>query len=765
MFDENFFSSLSHGEDRLDYLKKCIAEADAEKDAEKMLDYRYKYIKESVFHDDTFKAVIIFPEFVKLFDENPGAFDQRLFMFAYKWILENTPEYYQISVEQIEKYFDRFKEYIEKFGYTMRTYYLKKFRAFRDIDLPKALEYCDEVQKYERTSISDCAACEASNFAEREIKYGSQTKAVKMLNEMLDKNMRCAEVPQVTYGDFAEVFARKGMYEEAEHYADLMMPMIRGDEVNFLESVSAVLIIKSFTDLNYAFDLFSRCAGFYSRIKNPFLKFCFAEASYRFLTEVEKREIKSIKLRLSSDFELHDPEGVYDVLMLKDFFYDNACELAEKFDKRNGNDNFKERLAFEFPEAPLTKLELPLHGSITPEPPVVGVLCRELENLPTPNHFAKSLYERLGFADPGLTQTDDGKEFYYTAVTADGEQVRYRMIFDEAPDLSAYRSIHELPEDHLDTLSDYGCMLVIIPDIIHTDRYEEILRLLTFADIMNTDGSPVVLYHSCNKMLSSKWVSNIAEGKTPPRSCDCLRYWLYASAFEEDKVDILTSGLDVFGSHELAATAVDKEQIDFTIGLLEKIAEELTLKPLLDEGITMNSGIVYDDKSYVRFSWTPVRFPDENDEIAEDAAVYAEPLYYLTPSDVTEERPLLARDITEEMTGLLSPRKHFKITERNERISKMLFSKALNYFMNNDCEMIVGLNAKGTDKEGDPCDSYFYGTLSEDGKECTVTSFGDEMRDLSEGMKMPVDPENIFFFRIDIGEDRYFADDLYIITD
>ena len=61
MFDENFFSSLSHGEDRLDYLKKCIAEADAEKDAEKMLDYRYKYIKESVFHDDTFKAVIIFP--------------------------------------------------------------------------------------------------------------------------------------------------------------------------------------------------------------------------------------------------------------------------------------------------------------------------------------------------------------------------------------------------------------------------------------------------------------------------------------------------------------------------------------------------------------------------------------------------------------------------------------------------------------------------------------------------------------------------------
>lgn len=765
MFDENYYDSLAHGEDRLDYMKKCIAEADAQKDIPNMLEYRYNYIKESVFHDDAFKAVIMFPEFVKLFDENPGVFDTRSFMFVFKWILGDSPEYYQISIEQMDKYFERFKEYIDKFGYTLRTYYLEMYWAYKDIDIQKALKAFDEIAKYERTEISDCQACEASLFAKKELTFGSENKAVKMLNEMLDKNMTCAEVPQTTYGDFAREFAKRGMYEEAEHYADLLMPMIRGDEVNFLEHVSSVLILKTFTDMNYALGLFSRCAGFYSRIKNPFLKFCFADASYRLFCEVEKHDVHSLQLRLSSDFELHDQEGVYEVAMLKEFFRKDAVSIAEKFDKRNGNDNFRKRLEFVYPEAPLKKLTLPLHGSVTPEPPSVGVLCREYANLPSPEYFAKELYDRLGFDNPQLQGIKDKNVFYYSAETESGEQVRYVMIFDEAPDLSEYRTIHEMPEDCMDTLSDYHVMLVIIPDETAPDRYEEMLRLLTFADIMNTDDSPAVLLHSCNKMLSSKWVSFTAQSKTPPRASDCLRYYLYASAFEEDKVDILTSGLGVFGSHELVATAVDKEMIDFTIGLLEKIAEELTIKPLLDEGITMNSGIVYDDKAYVRFSWKPVRFPDENGEIDEDADVFAEPILYLTAADLNGGKPKLIREITEEQSELLSPREHYKITDRNERFCKMLFPKALEFYKANECEMLVGLNAVGTDEDGDPCDSYFYGHLTGDGDKCIVASFGDEMQGMSEGDEMPVDPNNVYFFRIDIGDDSYFARDLYIIAE
>ena len=140
MFDRDHFNTLEHGEERMSYLKKEIAEADAQKDLKSMIDLRYRYINESVFHGDSFKGLLMFPEYMKLVDDNPDDADIVDFMFAFKWIIENSREFYQIPMEQIEGYFDSYKEHLERYGYTPRTYNFKKAQFYRNIDPKKALK-------------------------------------------------------------------------------------------------------------------------------------------------------------------------------------------------------------------------------------------------------------------------------------------------------------------------------------------------------------------------------------------------------------------------------------------------------------------------------------------------------------------------------------------------------------------------------------------------------------------------------------------------
>ena len=759
MYDEQFYNTLPHGEERLDYLKKCIAEADKEKDAKNMLELRHEYIQESTFHDDCFKAIIMFPEFMKLFDENPGIIEPYHFMFPFKWILEDSVEYYQVTLEQLDRYFERFKEYIEKFGYTLRTYYLKMYQTYINIDRQKAFDAFRRYEDYERTDMSDCKACEMNAKISHEIEFGSEKKAVAMLNSMLDKNISCSEVPQVTYGKFIEIFSKRGIYDEAEHYSNLLMPMIKGDEVNYMRDVSSVLILKSKTDMNYAIDLFSGCAGDYSRLKNPFLKFSFANAAYRMFKTIEKEDVKEIFLHLPSDFEKHNAEGRYDTSEMKKYFYDTAKDLAEKFDTRSGNDHFMQELEFDYPEASEKKIVLIPHGSVTPAPAAIGILFRNIENTPSPEEYIPKAEKTLGYRDSQLQMIKDTGTLFYSANSDEG-MVRYRIVYTECPDISSFRQVHYMPEGAMEQLEEYKGMIAVLPDITNPDRFQEIGNLLRFADLLNTDGSPAVLMLSNEKILSSKWVSMTAKSKTPPASSMCVGIKLFASAFEDGKCDIVTLGMGVFGSRELIVTAVDEDDVNFTVAMLKKICEEVMLRKLPDENVSMNSGMVYENRAFVRFTWKAVVIPD-----IEDPEPFAEPILYLTASDQANHKGYKINELSDEQLNNTTPRKHRKISDYDEQRCRMLFPYALEYFRNHQCQITVGVNADGTDDEGEKTESYFFAELKEDGLSGDVVSAGEDIDGINVGDTVDIDAEKVYYFSIIADGEEYAADELYFIMD
>lgn len=71
---------------------------------------------------------------------------------------------------------------------------------------------------------------------------------------------------------------------------------------------------------------------------------------YRFgcdMTEALKYESRpEVKLELSEEFPLYNDSGIYNVEELRTYFYNQAKELAQQYDARNGNKGHMERLEY-----------------------------------------------------------------------------------------------------------------------------------------------------------------------------------------------------------------------------------------------------------------------------------------------------------------------------------------------------------------------------------------------------------------------------------
>ncbi len=747
MFDEERFESLPHGEERFGYLKKCIAEADNEKNIKDMLDLRYEYIHEAFFYDDEFMGMVMFPEYMKLFDENPGVIEASKFMFPFKWVVENCSDYYQVSLDQIERYFERFEQYIQKFHYTMRTYYLKKYKVYRDIDEKTALEAYDQFDKYKRTDLSDCAACEASERAKKLIHFGDIETAVKMLNKMISDNMSCAEVPQVTYGAFAYEFAKRGMYTEAEHYAELMLPMVKGNETNFMREIAYVISLKANTDPECAYILFCECAGNYSRMKTPAHRFYFAAAAYRVFSRLESMGVKQIHPRISPDFELFDSSGIYDVTLLKDYFYNAASDIAKKFDERNSNTVYSDELEFVFPEAPECEFDLPLHGSITPENGGMGILYRSRDEAPSYENIGDTVKDALGLAEVKVAVDDD--KAYITFFGEKQERFLYRAVYTDAPDMRE-RYPHHMERGIFGNIEEYTVLLLLISDNVRLDRYEDMRMLFKAADALNTAGSSIVFSYPVDKWHWSQWLKYAALSDAPPEAENMINLYHITDPDEPDKAALVTAGLPYFGSRDFIVRGVTEENNRFVTMLLLRLCEAVSFSPLPDEGIAMNSGITYDNRSYIRMKWRAVRLP-------EDETVYAEPLLLLTSR---ERRGRRLTELDEYDRNKMVPKMHRRASEFADTRSRNLYPYARKYFNTHDCKLTVGMNYTVTVNgyESAVCPDV---ELQKGGETGVVVKTWSS--DLKVGTVVYVEPEDVYWFCIEEDGEKYEADDLWTL--
>lgn len=769
MFVYSHFEELAAGEARLKYLKKCIEKSDSKKNYSDSLKLRYMYIEESMFNGDNFKALIMFPEYMAMFNEHPDAHSEHSFMIAFKWILEDMLDFYQVSSENIEDYFEKFKEYCIKFGYSLRTYYMKKIKYYSIADVNKARELIELFRNSERDSLSDCRACEMSEDIKTELEFGSEEKAIKMLSHMIQKNISCTEVPETTYGACVEHFTKIGRLDEAEHYAEIVMPMIK-DNINFLMEISNIMLLKSFTNLNDAYNIFCKYLDSFISCKNPKMRFYFANSASKFfkaINQIEEYNETGIQMKLPRTFELYDEENIYDVSSFISYFEEIAINIALKLDSRNKNSYYMDIITYEYPSEPMKELSLPLHGTVPRECFAIGIPFPDEESLPDIDKIGEIFESIDDFEIFNKIKDDENHSILILGVDKLLDSpFSININFSNEFDIDDFIPCYGIKGDIADSINQKYNNLVVISMILNKiEENYDITQMLKFANALNIHNSPILVDLINLRMLDIDWVKlNIKH------NCPILDKYIYSihkccSALSEDISDFYTSGMLPLGIRDFIIINVEEQNSYFTYKILSQIEEKIGgCSELHDEGIPVTFGVLYDNKSEVHFSWIPFSkaYPEQFDEEYQ----FAVPVLYMSADDAEKGNYYLVNEIPEEIHKKIIFRQSVRKSRMESALAIEYFeyaAEALENYPGSKMELLCSVDVKYNDDE---YEEVFAQLKSYDDTTITaeITDGLENIPDYQNGKIITVGRENIVtWVFIKNNEEHYLPDDTYLL--
>lgn len=567
---------LDEGAPRMDALKTAISSADQENDYWSGLALRYLYIKESIFGDDAFQAIIMFPEYLALFDAHPE-FEEEFsadIMWAFKWVLENSRDFYQISLEQAEKYFDEFKKRCDRCGAGYGAYYMKKSKFYELIntEISKAAfaEYC----KTRRDKFSDCYACELNFKAETELNNSNLDAALKTAEPIFSGKRTCAEVPHVTYGAFMDYYARLGEYDKAMSYAEKMYRLI-SDNPSFLVQVGQFMELLSITDGRRGAAVLRNHIAQAVSCKNPYMRLRFWIGAHR-VAECAVKEgegrLRIVLPRSGYPAELRDivPEraenNIYDAAILAYMFKKAAEALADKFDERNKSDSFRRLIDFKFPENTGEK-ESFFSMYVAPAPSIMTAVGKGL----TLEAAKAALENAEDLHAEGVMIADD--RLYANIPCGNGT---IEMQITNAPFIpqmiAMAEPVHEFSEEEMKKLNESDGMLAVLA--MYSGNGAACFRKQLETVLAAVPETPVIVDMSAIQTLSAKWARLAVKSEVDPS----FEYYVKLLPFtddESDSVEISAMGLERFGISNIRLTGSDKQRYGFDARALQMYASEL----------------------------------------------------------------------------------------------------------------------------------------------------------------------------------------------
>lgn len=343
------YESLAHGAVRLQGIRRAIAEADAAKDAYWQLQFRYDYIHEAVFYEDTIKALAAWSEYISIFDAHPEIEPSPLdLLWLLRWLLEALRNIPQISLEHCLALFEEFKNRSRSYGYGLATYYRDLGVFYASFDREKALAAFESYEQappgaHPYGRLSNCTACDVDDRTFIALLKDDVHQALCIARPILTGRKRCEEVPQCTYHNLIRWYMLQQRPAEAASYAERLYPLVKRN-IHHLHMIGDLIAFYSFIDFEKALRYFKCHLDWYIRTLAANSQFCFARGAWRLFLTIRQKNKETLQLLLPNNFPAYQSDGTYDVQQLQDYFYQQAVSFAKQFDQRNGNTAYQNSL-------------------------------------------------------------------------------------------------------------------------------------------------------------------------------------------------------------------------------------------------------------------------------------------------------------------------------------------------------------------------------------------------------------------------------------
>lgn len=549
----NEYENLPDGFEKIRVLKNAFKAAEEAGNYEWEFIFRNECIHQSVLYGDTLDALLTFPQMAALFDSHEEIQDEHLddLMWSYKYIIENIFHFYNISLSQADALFEDFLKRIRKYGYSERTYqYFTEKRSIYTKNYLSSDKY-GLFLDMKRDDLSDCDACEHSFAVMEALAFDDEKKAAELFEPIEKGKLKCAEVPQETYALWIDYYIEKGRYSEALAYARRLSPMVKG-EIDLLNATGILLLLYSQTDSMTGVSIFRKELPNFIHSRDHWARLSFAYGALRLFrkyTESDGEQFRKIFMRLSPEFELFSSDNIYSTEELYNYFYKIASDLSEKFDKRNGNSYFTDRMASELPE--YEEGQSGISGCYSEYiPSAVAAVCRGGSKILSTDE----MISRINTVFSVDEYSEDERSGALKLIISDGEEQYHAvLVYEQMTDPSDFRPVH-----YIDTSVFEGAEKILLSMVLFNERPDVSFQFQIKLLMTLYPDSAALLDFSRHSAFSADWARIQAESSVPPLVSYLFSLSLVSTP-DTEKVWITTVGMNCCGLREIEIFDADKE--------------------------------------------------------------------------------------------------------------------------------------------------------------------------------------------------------------
>ena len=339
---QNLIERLPGGAPRMAALLDAIRQADEAQEHFWRLFFRYDYACEATFRDDPPKCMPVAAEFQAIYEEHPDALGHNgaeMYLMIMQMGIDPIAHLPQIPMSQWEKLMEQYLGLTKRFNLAHRTYWWQMCQFMIYVDQKRAYECFQKFWKTGRDAISDCRACERSNAVRLSLLAGDREGAEEYAAPLKAGRISfCSDTPQKMWMAYLEDYYRHGDYKAAAPIAESLYRKGNKDRSN-LDYVGAILQCWAYTDNDRAVTLAESRLGWRIGMWDQRLSYLYDKGAWLTFRELAKR-METVKLELPREFALWREDGEYRSQELADWFYAQASETAQRFDRRNGSDWF-----------------------------------------------------------------------------------------------------------------------------------------------------------------------------------------------------------------------------------------------------------------------------------------------------------------------------------------------------------------------------------------------------------------------------------------
>jgi hypothetical protein len=240
---------------------------------------------------------------------------------------------------------DDFETRLKQFRHGLAPLYKLKCRIAMDMgDVESTRKWYAEWKAAPYDTLQDCHACQINSEGHTLIFMGQVKEGLAHLAPVLNGRESCHSVPCTTYGAILEPLVSIGQEDKAREYHRIGYRSVSRNP-DFLSSVADHLVFAVRTgDTAQARRIFQQHLPRAIKSMEDEVRREFIVAAWIFLEHLASQGKPMRKLALPAGLECYREDGQYDVSELAAWFRQQATDIVQKFDSRNGNDYYSKKM-------------------------------------------------------------------------------------------------------------------------------------------------------------------------------------------------------------------------------------------------------------------------------------------------------------------------------------------------------------------------------------------------------------------------------------